>query len=93
MFDSNIKHVFTRHNFSDSWMLWVCRSLLTAPSQVENKSNKSVQLQTQLNIQRCIQRPRGPVDSPVDTLRLTLNGSQDFLVFLVIRICRNLDTC
>lgn len=62
------------------------RSLLTAPSQVENKSYKSAQLQTQLNIQRYIQRPGGPVDSAVDTLRLTLNGSQD-LVFLVILIC------
>lgn len=64
----------------------VC-SLVTAPSQVENKSNKSVQLQTQLNIQGYMQRSEEPIDSPVDTLRCTFNGSLNFVVFLVMLIC------
>lgn len=61
--------------FMDTVGVW---SLLTTPSQDGDQSNKRVQLQTQLNIQRRIHRPAEPIDFPVETLRCTLNVSQDF---------------
>lgn len=57
IFNSDMKHVFAQHNFCDSWMLWLCKVYSQPRHRMRVNQNECVQLQTQLNIQRYIQRP------------------------------------